>query len=174
MATKTAVKGKGPKGLDVSAVLADVAEANEAMAAAAATARTALESRLAEITAERETLVTQLRSLGGKPTSGKRRRSSPRVSNEHPLIVSIATVLSEADEPMGTTDICDAVVKAGYKTNSENYPQMVAQQLSNLVSLRMGSSAVVVRPERGHYKAGPGMTKYLANPSDAVEVTDSE
>lgn len=155
-------------GTDVSQVIASVTAANEAAAQASASARQALEARLAEIDEERETLVGQLRSLGGK-ASGKRARQSKRASNDTSLILAVATALSVAKGPLSPTEVCEAVQKAGYKTSSENYAQMVSQALSNLKNLRMGKSPVAVNAARGEWTAGSGMTRYLASPDDAVQ-----
>lgn len=153
--------------------LADATAQVEAAQAALETARAAslasAQARLAELDDERATVIAQIKELGGKV--GKPRRSSgSRASNEVSLITAVATVLSGSKKALSTTEVCEAVKEAGYKTSAENYPTMVAQSLSKLANLRMGQSPVVVRPERGQYRAGSGMTRYLANPDNAVVV----
>jgi multidrug efflux pump subunit AcrA (membrane-fusion protein) len=129
------------------------------------------QARLAELDGERSTLLEQIRELGGRAT--RRKASGSRASNEVNLITAVANVLKNSTKPLSTTDICELVKKGGYETTAENYPTMVAQSLSKLTSYRMGKSPVAVRPERGHYRAGSGMDRYLANPDNAT-VVDGE
>lgn len=150
----------------VDAALKAQAEANEALEAARATARTELEGRLAELATEAEGLRTQLRELGGK---GGRKRSVKRASNEQSLIVAVASVLGK--KPMALSDICEAVTKSGYKTNSDNFKTMVSQSLGKLVDMKVGASNIVTRTgEHRSYEfaAGSGMARFLANPESAV------
>lgn len=129
-------------------------------------------ARLAELDAERATVISQIKQLGGKVRKA-RKSSGTRASNEISLITAVAQALT-AKRAQTTTQICEKVKKNGYQTTAENYPTMVAQSLSKLASFRMGKSPVVVRPERGQYQAGSGMEAYLANPEAAEVVTDSE
>ena len=154
---------------DTTAVLDAVTAANEAAASAAADARKALEARLAEIDSERETLVEQLKSLGGSARK-RTRKNAQRASNDVSLITAVATCLSKAKGPLTPTQVCENVIKAGYKTNSDNYPQMVSQALSTLKGLKMGvKSPVATNVVRGEWLAGSGMERYLANPEAAKE-----
>lgn len=164
-------KGNTQNGSTVS--LADAQAQMEAAQAALETARQAslssAQARLAELDAERATVQAQIKELGG--TVRKARKSSgARASNEISLITAVATALSGSKKPLSTTEICEAVKANGYKTSAENYTTMVAQSLSKLANLRMGNSPVVVRPERGQYRAGSGMTRYLANPDNATVI----
>lgn len=156
--------------VDVSSVIANVTSATEAAEKARVDARQTIETRLAQLNDERETLVAQLRSLGGKAGPRKARASSgKRASNDVTLIAAVAACLSKASGPMKPTEICEAVQKGGYQTTSDNYPQMVSQALSTLKGLRMDKSPVALNPNRGEWIAGSGMARYIANPDNAVE-----
>lgn len=165
-------KGNTQNGSTVS--LADAQAQVEAAQAALETARQAslasATARLAELDAERATVAAQIKELGGKVGKATRKSSGSRASNDVSLITAVATALSTSKKPLSTTEVCEAVKAVGYKTSAENYPTMVAQSLSKLANLRMGNSPVVVRPERGQYRAGSGMTRYLANPDNATVV----
>lgn len=146
-----------------------------ALSAASAAALSAAQARLTEIDAERETLVSTIATLGGEvatPRKGRKsRKASARTGKRSTNSVSLREAVARAlsDKPQSPTDIQEAVVKAGYKTSSPNFPQMVAQHLSNLGGLRMGKSPVAVNEDRGLWTAGSGMDRYLADPSAAVE-----
>ena len=147
----------------VEAAQAALEEARQASIASAT-------ARLAELDAERATVVAQIKELGGKVGKATRKSSGSRASNDISLIMAVATVIKDSKKPLSTTEICQAVKEAGYKTNAENYSTMVAQSLSKLSNFRMGNSPVVIKPERGQYRAGSGMTRYLANPEKAAVV----
>lgn len=142
--------------------------AERALAEANKNALAAAETRLAEINAERETLLASIKALGGKAKATRQRRAA-RASNDTTLIASVASVLSKAKKPMSTTEIGEAVKAAGYQTDSENFPTMVAQSLSRLASMKVGKSPVIQRPERGQYLPGSGMAGYIKDPEAAVE-----
>lgn len=161
----------------VQTLIATATAAAAALSEANAAALSAAQARLTEIDAERETLVATIATLGGEtetPRKGRKARKAAkaartgkRATNSVSLREAVARALS--DKPQSPTDIQEAVVKGGYKTSSPNFPQMVAQHLSNLGGLRMGKSPVAVNEDRGLWTAGSGMERYLADPSAAVE-----
>lgn len=164
-------KGNGTVG-NVSTLLADAANAAKALSEANGLALAAAQARVAELDTERASLVEQIASLGGGKVrkNGKPRKvGGLRASNEVSLREAVATALSKAKGALSPTQVQEAVVKAGYKTSSENFPQMVSQQLSTLGGLRMGKSPVATNENRGEWLAGSGMKAYLASPADAVE-----
>ena len=167
-------KGNGDS---VQTLIATALSAATALSEANAAALSAAQSRLAEIDSERESLVEIIAQLGGTsvtPRKGRKTskgaRTGKRATNSISLREAVARVLS--DKPQSPTDIQEAVMKSGYKTNSPNFPQMVAQHLSNLGRLRMGKSPVAVNEERGLWSAGSGMDRYLADPENAVAIED--
>jgi hypothetical protein len=52
-----------------------------------------------------------------------------RVKNKMSLVETLEQVLSGASEPMKVGDIVDAVLKAGYRTKSDNFRSIVNQTL---------------------------------------------
>lgn len=158
----------------VQTLIATATAAAAALSEANAAALTAAQARLTEIDAEREALVATIATLGGEvatPRKGRKARKAGRTGKRATNSISLREAVARAlsDKPQSPTDIQEAVVKAGYKTSSPNFPQMVAQHLSNLGGLRMGKSPVAVNEDRGLWTAGSGMERYLADPSAAVE-----
>lgn len=163
----------------VQTLIATAAAAAAALSQANAAALSAAQSRLTEIDAERETLVATIATLGGdgdsngkvhKTRKTKTKNSKARTGNRATNSISLreAVARSLSNKPQSPTEIQEAVLKAGYSTDSPNFAQMVAQHLSNLGGLRMGKSPVAVNEERGLWTAGSGMERYLADPSAAV------
>lgn len=174
--------GNGNGNGSVQTLIATATAAAAALSEANAAALSAAQARLTEIDAERETLVATIATLGGETGTeaprkarktrkaakpAKAARTGKRATNSVSLREAVARALS--DKPQSPTEIQEAVVKAGYKTSSPNFSQMVAQHLSNLGGLRMGKSPVAVNEDRGLWTAGSGMERYLADPSAAVE-----
>lgn len=160
--------GNGNGSVSLEDAQAQVEAAQAALETARAASLASAQSRLAELDAERATVIEQIKGLGGK-TSKPRKSSGTRASNEISLITAVAMALT-AKRAQSPTQIAEKVRKNGYESNAENFPTMVAQSLSKLSNLRMGKSPVVVRPERAQYQAGSGMEAYLADPAAAVEV----
>jgi hypothetical protein len=66
----------------------------------------------------------QIRALGGGGgTNGERAR------NTHSLVASIENALRGSSKPMRVGDVAEAVVKAGYRSNSANFRGIVNQTL---------------------------------------------
>lgn len=168
------------------AAAAEAAAAREARAAEIQTQIAGLETQIDELETQRTTLTKELRGLTGRkgrkdgskrgrPAGSKNKAArKPKAegetatrSSENSLRHYVASALS--DKPQSATDICEEVKAAGYETDSENFPTMVAQNLVKLITLRCGNANVANRPERGMYVAGAGMTAYLADPTSAVE-----
>jgi hypothetical protein len=166
-------KGETKNGtISLADAQAQMAEAQATLEAARQSGLQSLNDRLSELDEERATVLAQIKELGGstrraRKSSGGGSRS-PRASNEITLINAVATVLSKAKKPLSATEVQAAVTKSGYESSAPNFPTMIAQNLSSLTKLRMGQSAVVVRPERGQYEAGSGMARYLKNPENAT------
>ncbi|MDX2132183.1 MAG: hypothetical protein SFY69_09030 [Planctomycetota bacterium] len=88
--------------------------------------------RAADVRRERDRLMArveklnaQLRELGESTGSGRGRGSqgATRRDNSGTLASALAAVLK--GKQMGVTEVADAVVKAGYKTNAENFRTIV-------------------------------------------------
>jgi hypothetical protein len=58
-----------------------------------------------------------------------RKRHATRVKNERSLIDTIGDVLGAAGGPVGVGDIVSGVLATGYRTNSDNFRNIVNQQL---------------------------------------------
>lgn len=163
-------------GVSVTDLVAAAVAATAALTKANDEALTAAKSRLSELDSEREGLIETIASLGGEVTTRKVRkgrkanRTGARASNSISLREAVARSLT--DTPQSPTEIQEKVVKQGYETGSPNFAQMVSQHLSNLGKLRMGKSPVAINEDRGLWKAGSGMERYLANPDNAVEAED--
>jgi len=163
-------------GASVTELVAATVTAAAALTKANAEALAAANSRLTDLDAEREELIKAITSLGGEVTTRKVRkgrkanRTGARASNSISLREAVARSLT--DTPQSPTEIQEKVVKQGYETGSPNFAQMVSQHLSNLGKLRMGKSPVAINEDRGLWKAGSGMERYLANPDNAVEAED--
>jgi multidrug efflux pump subunit AcrA (membrane-fusion protein) len=168
------------------AAAAEAAAQREARATELQSQIGTLDTQISELEAQRSTLTKELRGLTGrKGRKGSGRRGRPAGSKNKatraPKAASEAAGRSSAnslrhfvasaltDKPQSATQIVDAVKAAGYETDSENFPTMVAQNLVKLITLRCGNANVANRPERGMYVAGSGMAAYLADPSSAVE-----
>lgn len=94
-----------------------------------------LDSLLAK-RAEIDKEIDELKALGAsvaQPAGKKRRRKSAgksrkRPSNKQSLADALAGVL-KGKKSMGVSDAADAVLAAGYKTNSKNFRSIVNQTL---------------------------------------------
>lgn len=120
-----------------------------------------LEARRAELAAELEQINTAIAALGGSasvsavPSEGARRGRPPKAAgaaaggsrrrpkNDAALPDALAKVL--AGKTMSVSDAADAVVKAGYKSNSAHFRTMVNIALLNKKRFK--------RVERGQYTA---------------------
>lgn len=153
----------------------DVAAAVSAATAAQATALTSAQSRyeviqsqIQELETEGETVLGQIRTLGG--TSGRRsgrrasgnRTAGGRVRNDTSLNVAVANVLLAASGPLSPTEITEAVQKAGYSsTSASNFPQMVSQSLNRMKGMKLGRSAIVANPARGQWQSASGLKGWV-------------
>jgi hypothetical protein len=85
--------------------------------------RQKLEKGIAEIDA-------QIARFGGSASKGRvGRPRGARVRNAKPLADVIADVLGKGSKPMKVSEIADAVLATGYKTNSPNFRSIVNQTL---------------------------------------------
>ncbi len=164
-----------------------LATAEAAVAEAQAAAQKARESAIADLTTRRDSVAAELKSIqaqldeiAGTPTRRRRasgstggaRRGRPAGSTRSAngtLDVCVARVLQAADGVMSPSEITDAVKAAGYTSDSPNFPSMVSQALTRLNGQRMGKALIVQNPNRGEWKAGSGLERYIANPDQAVD-----
>lgn len=103
----------------------------------------ALESRHARLSAKLRALEVQIEELGGNVSGklGGGRGSRPK--NDMTLVEALAQVLD--GKTMSVTDVAEAVQKAGYRTNSNNFRTQV-----NLALIKGGKFK---RVRRGQYTA---------------------
>jgi len=95
----------------------------------------ALKRKQAKLASQLQEVEAQIASLeggaprGAKARAGGRRQRAPRAANEQSLPEAMMQVMSKS-KPMGIGEIMEAVLSNGYKSNSDNFRNIVSQTLS--------------------------------------------
>lgn len=150
-----------------------------------------IDTQMSSLTAERQGILDSVRQIGGTveaaPASTGSRRGRPAGSRNKPkaaakavrgtnartlnggktLKVALAEVLRDATGPMSPTEITEAVIKGGYKSNAPNFTTMVTQQLGLLGRTQIGKGMVATHTGHGAWEAGSktSLNAFIADPS---------